>query len=149
MIKTLAKCIREYKKASILAPLIIAGEVAIECFIPFVTAELVRNIEAGCDLSVIVKYGLILILLAVCSLACGAFAGHFAAIAACGFGIPPAGRWLPRYNGIDRFRGKSACIRIGMWKFAGENVWKKRSFVAENNKFAQFRKKFFQKLQRL
>jgi len=85
MIKTLAKCIREYKKASILAPLIIAGEVAIECFIPFVTAELVRNIEAGCDLSVIVKYGLILILLAVCSLACGAFAGHFAAIAACGF----------------------------------------------------------------
>ena len=38
--------------------LIIAGEVAIECFIPFVTANLVRNIENGCELSVIVKYGL-------------------------------------------------------------------------------------------
>ena len=55
MIKTLAKCIREYKKPAILAPVIIAGEVAIECFIPFVTAELVRNIQAGCELSVIVK----------------------------------------------------------------------------------------------
>ena len=85
MIKKLMKCIREYKKPAILAPLIIAGEVAIECFIPFVTAELVRNIESGCEISVIVKYGLILILLAVASLTCGALAGHFAAIAGCGF----------------------------------------------------------------
>jgi len=85
MIRRLMKCIREYKKPAILAPLIIAGEVAIECFIPFVTAELVRNIESGCELSVIVKYGLILILLAAASLTCGALAGHFAAIAGCGF----------------------------------------------------------------
>ena len=85
MIRRLMKCIREYKKPAILAPLIIAGEVAIECFIPFVTAGLVRNIESGCELSVIVKYGLILILLAAASLTCGALAGHFAAIAGCGF----------------------------------------------------------------
>ena len=49
MIKNLMKCVREYKKPAILAPLIIAGEVAIECFIPFVTAELVRNIQEGCS----------------------------------------------------------------------------------------------------
>ncbi len=85
MIKTLAKSIREYKKASILAPLIIAGEVAIECIIPFVTAELVRRIEEGCTLDVIASYGLILILLAAASLTCGALSGHFAAIASCGF----------------------------------------------------------------
>ena len=85
MIKTLAKSIRQYKKASILAPLIIAGEVAIECIIPFVTAELVRRIQEGCDLSVIASYGVILILLAAASLTCGALAGHFAAIASCGF----------------------------------------------------------------
>ena len=85
IIRTLAKCVREYKKPAILAPIIIAGEVAIECFIPFVAAGLVRNIQAGCDLSVIVKYGLILILLAAASLTCGALAGHFAAIAGCGF----------------------------------------------------------------
>ena len=86
MIKTLAKCIREYKKPAILAPLIIGGEVAIECFIPFVTAKLVRYIESNdCKLSGIAQYGLILILLAAASLACGALAGHFAAIAGCGF----------------------------------------------------------------
>ncbi len=85
MLKTLAKCIREYKKQSILAPVIIAGEVAIECIIPFVTAKLVRNIQDGCEIDVIIKYGLILLLLAALSLTCGAFAGHFAAIASCGF----------------------------------------------------------------
>ena len=85
MIKTLIKSVREYKKPAILAPLIIAGEVAIECIIPFVTAGLVRQIQQGCDLGVIVKYGLILILLAAASLTCGALAGHFAAIASCGF----------------------------------------------------------------
>ncbi len=85
MIRTLAKSIREYKKSSILAPLFIAGEVAIECSIPYVTAMLVGKIEDGCGMTDIVKYGLILVVLAVCSLACGAFAGHFAAIASCGF----------------------------------------------------------------
>ncbi len=85
MIKTLAKSIREYKKSSILAPAFIAGEVIIECMIPFVTAGLVEQINAGCSLTVILNYGILLILLAVVSLMCGAFAGHFAAIASCGF----------------------------------------------------------------
>ena len=85
IIRTLAKCVREYKKPAILAPIIIGGEVLIECFIPFVAAGLVRNIQSGCELSVIVKYGIILILLAAASLTCGALAGHFAAIAGCGF----------------------------------------------------------------
>jgi ATP-binding cassette subfamily B protein len=85
MIKTLAKSIREYKKSSILTPVFIAGEVVIECFIPFVTAELVRNIQGGCSLGTIINYGALLITLAVVSLLCGALAGHFAAIASCGF----------------------------------------------------------------
>lgn len=85
MIKTLAKSIREYKKASILAPIFIAGEVAIECFIPYITAMLVSRIQANCGIDEIVKFGLILIALALCSLTCGALAGHFAAIASCGF----------------------------------------------------------------
>ena len=83
--KTLSKSIREYKTSSILAPLIIACEVAVECIIPFVTAQLVRRIEEGTDMGEIVKFGLILVGLAVLSLTCGALAGHFAAIAACGF----------------------------------------------------------------
>ena len=85
MIGTLLKSVREYKSVSILAPLFIAGEVVIECFIPFITAKLVNNIESGCDMNVIVKYGLLLILMAVLSLTCGALSGHFAAKASCGF----------------------------------------------------------------
>ena len=34
MIKILAKSIREYKKPSILAPVLVSGEVVLECIIP-------------------------------------------------------------------------------------------------------------------
>ena len=85
MIKTLLKSVREYKTASLLTPLFITAEVVIECIIPFITAMLVSNIENGCDMDVIIKYGLLLIALAIVSLCCGALAGHFAARASCGF----------------------------------------------------------------
>ncbi len=89
MIKTLSKSIREYKRASILAPLIIACEVILECMIPYTATLLINHINvndvSAIDTSVILKYGLILIGLAFASLCCGALAGHFAAIASCGF----------------------------------------------------------------
>ena len=87
MIKTLAKSIREYKKASILTPVIIACEVILECMIPFVTKFLIEHIEKSevINMGTVLKYGLILIALAIASLCCGALAGHFAAIASCGF----------------------------------------------------------------
>ena len=85
MIRKLAARIREYKKASILSPLIVMMEVVIECIIPFLTAKLVNEIDAGCDLLTICKYGGILIVMAILSLTCGALAGHFCATASCGF----------------------------------------------------------------
>ena len=89
MIKTLSKSIREYKRASILAPLIIACEVILECMIPYTATLLINHINvddvSAIDTSVILKYGLILIGIAFASLCCGALAGHFAAIASCGF----------------------------------------------------------------
>ena len=85
MFRTLLKSVREYKTPSILAPLFIAAEVIVECIIPFITAELINNIENGCDITTIVKFGLLLVLMAAISLACGALAGHFAAKASCGF----------------------------------------------------------------
>ena len=88
MIKTLAKSIREYKKSSILAPVIIACEVIFECCIPFVGAQLLEYIQlnsSSIEMSVVLKYSAILVALAFASLCCGVLAGHFAAIAACGF----------------------------------------------------------------
>ena len=84
-IKRLAQCIREYKLQTILSPLFIALEVIIEVMIPFTTAKLIDNIENQCDISVIARYGGILVVLAVMSLICGALSGHFCAVASSGF----------------------------------------------------------------
>jgi len=85
LLRELAKSIREYKKVSIITPILITMEVIIECIIPFITANLVNQIKAGSDLQTISKYGLILIVLAFLSLICGAVAGTTSATAACGF----------------------------------------------------------------
>lgn len=85
MIKTLLKSVREYKRSSILTPIFISAEVIVECIIPFITAKLVNEIQAGCNMATIVRYGLLLVMMAVISLTCGALAGHFAAVASCGF----------------------------------------------------------------
>lgn len=85
MIKRLSKCVKGYTKETILTPIFIMLEVIIECIIPFITAELVNNIQNGCDMNIILKYGCILIGLAIASLACGALSGYFCATASTGF----------------------------------------------------------------
>ena len=76
--------IREYKTASILTPVYVTVEVIMEVLIPFVMASLIdKGIEAG-SMSVIWKYGIILLVLAMIALAFGSMAGHQASIASCG-----------------------------------------------------------------
>lgn len=84
MIKELAKSIREYKKPAILTPIYVSMEVVMECIIPFLIATLVNNIKDGCELSVVIQYGIVLVILAVLSLFFGAMAGTTCAIASCG-----------------------------------------------------------------
>ncbi len=89
MLKTLAKCIREYKLSSILSPIFVSGEVVLECLIPFIIAKLVNAIDvetpALIDINVILLYGGLLIGMAILSLVCGALAGAFCAKASSGF----------------------------------------------------------------
>lgn len=85
MIKRLSGCIREYKMPSLLSPLFVAFEVIVECIIPFIVAKLVTGISNGSGLDVILKYGFILILLAMVSLLFGALSGAFCAVASSGF----------------------------------------------------------------
>ena len=85
MIRTLMKSIREYKKPSLLAPILVSGEVVLECIIPFLIAKLVNEIKNGCTLEVIVRYGLVLVAMAALSLTFGALAGSACAKASCGF----------------------------------------------------------------
>jgi ATP-binding cassette subfamily B multidrug efflux pump len=85
IIRELSKSIREYKKQSIITPILITFEVVIECIIPFITATLVNQIKSGCGLHTIIKYGIILVIMAFLSLAFGGIAGLTSATAACGF----------------------------------------------------------------
>ena len=85
MIKVLSRSIREFKKASILTPLLVTVEVILECAIPFVIANLVNQMQAGCSMDVIVRYGAILVAMSITSLVFGAAAGATCAAASTGF----------------------------------------------------------------
>ena len=84
MIRQLAKSIREYKKASIATPVFVGGEVMMECAIPFMIARLVNEVKAGCDMEIVLRYGILMACMAVLSLLFGSLAGIFCATASCG-----------------------------------------------------------------
>ena len=117
MIKILAKSIREYKTPSLLAPILVTGEVIMECIIPFVTANLVNQIKAGCSMDVILRYGLLLVVMAMLSLAFGATAGTACAKASCGFAKNLRKDMFYRIQGysfenIDKFSVSSLVTRL-------------------------------------
>ena len=85
MLKTLLKSIGEYRKVTILTPVLVIGEVIMECLIPFVISQLVFEIQGGCELSVILRYGGLLIVMAGVSLLLGWGAGTTCAAASTGF----------------------------------------------------------------
>ena len=85
MIKTLSKSIREFKKPATLTPILVVGEVILECIIPFVIANLVNEMQAGCGMDVIIRYGTQLVIMAVLSLILGVAAGNTCATASTGF----------------------------------------------------------------
>ena len=53
MIRRLLQCVGEYKKPAILTPILMLGESIIECIMPFVIANLINDIKAGCDITTI------------------------------------------------------------------------------------------------
>ena len=85
MLKTLLSQVKEYKTASLMAPLFTALEVVMELFIPFITAAIIdQGIEAG-DLGQVYRYGALMIVMAFLSLCFGTLAGRFSAKASAGF----------------------------------------------------------------
>ncbi len=117
MLRKIAESVREYRKASLATPVLVSFEVVLECIIPFVIAELVSQIESGCGMAVILRYGLWLIGMALLSLAFGTWAGKTCAVASCGLA-----RNLRRdmfyavqgysFHNIDRFSASSLVTRL-------------------------------------
>ena len=90
MVKTLLKSVREYKKPSIITPIFMLLEAFCECLIPFFAGLLITVIQKDGQSSTqtlheILKYGGILLGLALVSMMSGGLAGKFAATASCGF----------------------------------------------------------------
>ncbi len=117
MIKKLAKSIREYKKPSIITMLLMVCEVVIECLIPFITARLVNQIKAGVELSVLLKTGIVLALLAMVSLFCGGFAAFTCSKASAGFAKNLRHDIFTRiqsfsFHNIDKFSTSSLVTRL-------------------------------------
>ena len=85
MVKKLMRSIREYKKASLLAPIYVACEVILEVLIPYLMAGIIDIGIAESDMNYIYTMGAVLIVAAMASLFCGFMSGRYAAIAAAGF----------------------------------------------------------------
>lgn len=117
IVRVLKKSIREYKRDSILTPILVAFESLTECFLPLMVANLVNQMQNGCDLSVIVKYGAILVVMACFSLLFGALAGITAANASAGFGKNLRKDLFVAvqnfsFENIDRFSASSLVTRM-------------------------------------
>ena len=125
MIKKLAKSIREFKLASLLSPLFIAGEVTMEVIIPVVMAKLLdeginyRNAEGVVvgNIDSLWQTGLILVGLVLISITCGILAGFFAARASTGFARNLRHDMFYRiqnfsFANIDKFSASSLVTRL-------------------------------------
>ncbi len=108
VIKTLAKSIRNYKRDSILTPVLVAIEVLLECLLPFAMAEMIDYINPpqtqvtrlfsffphlvqgsvngeAMTIEGVLCYAAVLVAMAIASLLCGMGSGWFCANAAEGF----------------------------------------------------------------
>ena len=85
MLKVLAKYIKEYKVASLLTIVFIIGEVVFELLIPYMMTYIIDKGVAINDFNAVIKYGSIMILLAILGLICGIAAGIYGANASAGF----------------------------------------------------------------
>ena len=117
MLKRLSKCIREFKTPTILTLIFIIGEAVVETFIPFITADMVNRIKAGADTKEVLSVGLVLVLLALASLACGGFAGFTCARASAGFAKNVRhdlfqSIQLFSFRNIDKFSSSSLVTRL-------------------------------------
>jgi ATP-binding cassette subfamily B protein len=85
MIRKLASSIGEYKKAAWLTPFFVSLECVMDVLIPFIMAWIIDDgINVG-NMNYIVKWGLLLVLVAFLGMLTGVLAGRFAAVASAGF----------------------------------------------------------------
>ena len=129
IIKKLSRFVGEYKKSTLLSPLLVAFEVVMECIIPFIASDLILIVQKNYenvklkflllenDTASAAIFGGILIVLAMMSLAFGALAGKHCSIASCGFAKNLRHRLYVSsqefsFENIDKFSTSSMITRM-------------------------------------
>lgn len=85
MIRKLASYINEFKKAAIVTPIFVIGEVAMEVIIPLLMSKIIDNGVGKGNIKYVCTIGVLMIIAAFASLCCGALSGKYAAKASAGF----------------------------------------------------------------
>lgn len=83
--RTVLKQLKQYKRDTFLTMGFTILEVVMEVLLPFITALIIDNGLEQSDMPAILKYGALMLIMAVVSLFSGAMAGKFAASASSGF----------------------------------------------------------------
>ena len=113
----LLACVGEYKKATLLSPLCMVGEVSMEILIPFLMSKIIDVGIANGNLPYVAKVGLLMILMAMISLCFGAGGGEFAAVASSGFAKNIRKKLFDKiqdfsFANVDRFSTASLVTRL-------------------------------------
>lgn len=117
MIKKLSSCVGKYLKQSILAPIMVIGEVILETTIPLVMVDIVdKGIKYG-DIRYVAKMGVVMVVMAIISLMFGALSGKFAAEAAMGFAKNVRKKLFDKvqdfsFANVDKFSTASLITRL-------------------------------------
>lgn len=128
MIRTLAKSLREHKKASILTVLLAVLEVVFEIIIPLCMSDLIDfGIDDG-KMEVVVKYGAALLVFAVLELLTGVFAAKIAAKASAGLSANLRQDMYDNvqtfsFSNIDKFSTSSIVTRLTTDVTNVQNAW--------------------------
>ena len=85
MNRKLLQSVREYKKESIMTPILVIFEVFMEVLIPLLMARIIDVGIANGDMGYILSIGVVLVIMAMVSLFFGAMAGRTGAIASSGY----------------------------------------------------------------
>lgn len=117
VLRTLGHSIREYKKASILAPVFVTVEGILEILIPTIMASLIDEGITGGSMPATVKFGVILLVCSMVSLGAGFLSGKYAAVAGAGFAKNLRKDQFEKVQGfsftnIDRFSTGSIVTRL-------------------------------------
>jgi ATP-binding cassette subfamily B protein len=117
MIKKLLACLGQYKKFAILGPIMAAGEVVLEVLVPYTMARIVDVGIAQKDINYIVKMGIVMIIMAMGSLAFGGLSAWSSAAASTGLAKGLRKKLFDKiqsfsFSNIDKFSTPSLITRL-------------------------------------